>query len=105
MNTPHSLHADCGVTKVLKLMSSKWTMLILHTLCEDKKRFGELARVLEGVSPKTLSLRLKELESEGLVTKKMFAEVPLHVEYSLTKKGASLKDIFNRIAVWGEKNS
>ncbi|SRR5258706_6201320 len=100
----HTDHKNCGVTKVLKLMSSKWTMLILHTLCEGKKRFGELQRAMVGISPKTLSVRLQELEKEGIVAKHVFAEVPLHVEYSLTEKGTSLKEIFNQLSNWGEKN-
>lgn len=100
----HTDHTNCGVTKVLKLMSSKWTMLILHTLCESKKRFGELQRTMSGISPKTLSVRLHELEKEGIVAKHVFAEVPLHVEYSLTEKGASLRSIFNNLSSWAEKN-
>ncbi len=95
----------CKVTKILKIMSSKWTMLILHTLCEGKKRFGELQRELKGISPKTLSMRLKELEKEKIIDKYVFAEVPLHVEYSLTKRGASLKEIFSKIETWGETHS
>lgn len=100
----HRDHKDCGVTKTLKIMSSKWTMLILHTLCESKRRFGELQRSMSGISPKTLSVRLKELEKEGIVAKHVFAEVPLHVEYSLTEKGSSLREIFRKIETWGEKN-
>jgi len=100
----HTDHKNCGVTKVLKLMSSKWTMLILHSLCESKMRFGELQRTMVGISPKTLSVRLHELEKENIVSKHVFAEVPLHVEYSLTEKGASLKEIFNKLSAWGEKN-
>lgn len=92
------------VTKTLKIMSSKWTMLLLHALCEGTKRFGELQRSMDGISPKTLSLRLQELEKEGIVKKKVFAEIPLHVEYSLTKKGASLRAIFDEISMWGESN-
>lgn len=96
--------ADCPIPKTFKIMSSKWTMPILHNLCEGKKRFGELHRLLSGISPKTLSLRLQELEKEGIVAKKVFAEVPLHVEYSLTKKGQSLKEILQQLSDWGELN-
>ena len=85
-------------------MSGKWTMLILRTLCEGTKRFGELQRELSGISPKTLSVRLTQLEKEGIVTKHVFAEVPLHVEYSLTKKGSHLKEIFRQLSEWGENN-
>lgn len=100
----HTSHTNCKANKTLKIMSGKWTMLILHNLCEGTKRFGQLQKLLDGISPKTLSQRLQQLEKEGIVKKHVFAEVPLHVEYSLTKKGSSLKEIFNQIAQWGEKN-
>ena len=76
-------------------------MNILHQLCSEKKRFGELQRALSGISPRTLSYRLKELEQEGLVTKKMLPVVPLHVEYTLTPKGLALKEIFKKMEEWG----
>jgi len=97
-------NSECGVTKTMKVIGSKWSMLILHQLCSGKKRFGELQRSLPGISPKTLSERLKQLEDSGIVNKKIFAEIPLHVEYSLTEKGASLKEIFTKMEKWGEKN-
>lgn len=89
-------------SKTLKIMSSKWTMLILQDLCVGTKRFGQLQKGLVGISPKTLSQRLQELEKAGIVVKHVFAEVPLHVEYSLTTKGAELKKIFRQIENWGE---
>lgn len=92
---------DCGVAKAIKIIGSKWTMLILHKLCDGTMRFGALQRALPGISPKTLSERLQELEKEGIITKKVFAEVPLHVEYSLTKKGISLREVFQKIEDWG----
>ena len=92
----------CGVEKTLKIIGGKWTLLILKELCEDKKRFGELQRNLAHISPKTLSQRLKELEQYGIVRKKVFAEVPLHVEYSLTPKGKSLKEVINTICDWAK---
>lgn len=95
-------HKKCGVEKTLKIIGSKWTMNILHNLFNGKKRFGELQKLLQGISTKTLSIRLQELEKEKIISKKVFAEVPLHVEYSLTEKGRSLKDIFNKMAKWGE---
>lgn len=102
MNTDKN-HPNCGVSKTLKVIGSKWTMHILHNLFGGKKRFGELQRALNGISPKTLSIRLQTLEKEGIIHKKVFAEVPLHVEYSLTKKGQSLSAIFDKMAEWGEK--
>ncbi|MBI4080418.1 MAG: helix-turn-helix transcriptional regulator [Candidatus Levybacteria bacterium] len=96
-------HDKTCVMRAIKIIGSKWTILILRELCENKKRFNELQRSLQGISPKTLSLRLKELEEEGIVQKKIFAEVPLHVEYSLTRKGQSLRDIIDKMREWGEK--
>ncbi|CAN5143202.1 helix-turn-helix domain-containing protein [soil metagenome] len=93
----------CGVSTTIKIIGRKWTILILHQLCAGTKRFGELQRALPGISPKTLSERLKELEDDGIVNKKIFNEIPLHVEYTLTKKGLSLKDIINQMEKWGEK--
>jgi len=96
--------SDCGVTNTLKVIGSKWTVLILRDLIEGKKRFGELQRSLTGISPKTLSLRLRELEREKIIKKKIFAEIPLHVEYSLTEKGNSLNEIICAMRNWGEYN-
>lgn len=95
-------HNTCGVAKTLKILGSRWTALLLHNLFEEKKRFGELERLMQGISPKTLSERLRELEKEGIITKKVFAEIPLHVEYSLTAKGKSLGRIFDEMAKWGQ---
>ncbi len=95
-------HKKCGVEKTLNLIGSKWTMNILHNLFNGTKRFGQLQKSLTGISSKTLSIRLQELEKERIIIKKVFAEVPLHVEYSLTNKGKSLGDIFKTMSTWGE---
>ncbi len=95
---------NCYVAKTLKIIGSKWTMMILHNMFEGKKRFGELQRTLGTISPKTLSQRLDELEKARIIKRKVFTEIPLHVEYTLTDKGLSLKKIFNDMADWGEKN-
>ncbi len=86
------------------MIGSKWTILILHELCEGTKRFGELQKSLDGISPKTLSLRLQQMEKNGILKKKVFAEVPPHVEYSLTEKGKSLKHIIDSMDTWGESS-
>lgn len=91
---------NCGVAKTLKIIGSKWTILILHSLFEGTKRFGQLQKELEKISPKTLSERLQELERDGIIKKKVFAEIPLHVEYSLTTKGKSFEQIFDQMAQW-----
>lgn len=95
-------HKQCGVEKTLRIIGSKWTMNIIHNLFSGKKRFGELQKLLVGISTKTLSQRLKELEKEKIIKRIAFAEVPLHVEYTLTEKGKSLQDVFSKMAQWGE---
>jgi len=104
MNNSIDTHKKCGVSKTLKIIGSKWAMMILHSLFDGTKRFGQLQYDLTGISPKTLSQRLDELEQEGIIKKKIFAEIPPHVEYSLTKKGLSLDEIFKNMAQWGEKH-
>ncbi len=80
-------------------------MYILHNLFEGKTRFSQLQSSLENISPKTLSIRLKELENEGIVKRTVVAEIPLHVEYSLTPKGLSLSKIFDDMAKWGRREN
>lgn len=94
----------CGVAKTLKIIGSKWTSLVLHYLFQGKTRFGELQRAMPEISPKTLSQRLKSLQEEGIITKKVYAEVPLHVEYRLTAKGKSLHAIIDTMTEWGEQH-
>ena len=95
-------HDKLCVTKTIKIIGSKWTILIIRELFEGTKRFGELQRALSGISPKTLSVRLQELEKHGIVHKKVFKEIPLHVEYSLTDRGRSLSAIIEAMREWGD---
>lgn len=95
--------SDCPVERTLRIIGGKWTLLVLRDLFTGTKRFGELMASLEGVSPKTLSDRLKELEAEGIVFKTVFAEVPPRAEYSLTEKGRSLWEILEAIRRWGDQ--
>lgn len=101
MNDPVRKH--CPFESTLKIIGSRWTMHILHFLFDGKKRFGEIAKALAPISPKTLSLRLKDLEKEGIVSKKVYPQIPLKVEYKLTPKGQSLKRIFDDMTAWGVK--
>lgn len=96
-------HKSCGVAKTLKIIGSKWTLLILRDLMESPKRFSQLQNSLEGISPRTLSLRLSQLETDKIISKKIFAEIPPHVEYSLTQKGKSLEEIICKMREWGDK--
>lgn len=93
---------ECGVSTALRLIGAKWTLNIIHSLCEKEKRFGQIQRELGTISPRTLSMRLDQLENDGIVTKKIFPEVPPRVEYRLTKKGASLKSIIALLDDWGK---
>jgi DNA-binding HxlR family transcriptional regulator len=81
--------AQCPCRSMLDLLANKWSALAIGVLEDGPTRFGELKRALQGVSPKVLSATLKRLEDAGLVEREVFAEVPLHVEYSLTQLGAS----------------
>lgn len=103
MKVESDTHLDCPVTKTLKIIGSKWTMLLIHNLLSGTKRFGELQRLLPGISPKTLSQRLQELEQEQIVMKKVYTEIPPRVEYSLTEKGRSLKGVFKALNAWGQQ--
>jgi len=91
----------CYVARTLKVIGSKWTMMILHNLFQGRNRFGQLQRELKTISPKTLSQRLDELEKTEILRKKIFSEVPLHVEYYLTEKGKSLEKVFKDLESWG----
>lgn len=94
-------YTNCGLAKTLKIIGSKWTLMILYSLFEGTKRFGELQDGL-GLSPRTLALRLRALEQDGIITKKVFAEVPPRVEYTLTDKGRSLSKVIKDLSNWGD---
>lgn len=98
---PESFH-DCSLAKTLKVIGSKWTIAILYSLLDGKKRFAELQKQLD-ISPRTLSLRLQQMEKDRIIAKKVFPEIPPHVEYSLTVKGRSLSEIINTMNKWGER--
>ena len=94
-------HDHHGLEKTMEIIGDKWTMALIHHLVEGKNRFGLLRQVMKGISPKTLSLRLKKLEAHRIITKKIYPEVPLHIEYSLTKKGKSLQRVLRAMDNWG----
>ena len=94
----------CPITKILSNLSKKWTLLILRELHNNgTKRFNDLIREMENISPRTLSKRLKELEKLELVLKKRFNETPPRVEYSLTNKGKELIKCFRHLDIWVKK--
>ena len=83
-------NAICPVARTARIISGKWTLLIIRDLASGVKRFNQLERSLKGISPKTLSERLRSLEEEGVILRQTFAEVPPRVEYTLTAKGRDL---------------
>jgi DNA-binding HxlR family transcriptional regulator len=91
------------IAAAMEIIGNKWTALLLRDLTTGQKRFGELEKSLTGISPRTLSQRLLDLEAHGIITKRSFAEVPPRCEYSLTPKGEDLLPILKQMAVWGEK--
>lgn len=92
----------CPVEITLSLMADKWKFLIIRDLLTGTKRFGELQRSIGGVSQKVLTNNLRQMESSGLISRKVYAEVPPRVEYSLTDLGKSLKPILDSMVNWGE---
>ncbi|SMC17335.1 transcriptional regulator, HxlR family [Clostridium acidisoli DSM 12555] len=92
----------CPIEAAINIIGSKWTFLIIRDLLMDETlRFGDFLRSLENISPKTLSVRLKELEKYGIVNRKVYPEIPPRVEYTLTEKGKSLESIFIELKKWG----
>jgi DNA-binding HxlR family transcriptional regulator len=93
------------VAEALDIVGNKWTALIVMELAMGSARFSALEKLLGGISPRTLSQRLDELEQKKLITKKNYAEVPPRVEYTLTQKGQDLMPILKSMAEWGDKYS
>jgi DNA-binding HxlR family transcriptional regulator len=93
----------CPVETTLSLIGDKWKVLILRDLIGGTKRFGELRKSIGSISQKMLTQQLRDMEEDGLVNRKVYAEVPLRVEYSLTEDGVSLKPILDSLWVWGEQ--
>ena len=94
---------ECPVCRTAEVISGKWTLLIIRDLADDALRFCELERSLEGISPRTLSLRLRELEEHGVVERRTFPEVPPRVTYQLTDKGTALVPLIEDMRRYGKQ--
>jgi len=94
---------SCPVTACAEILSGKWTILLIRDLADGRSRFCELERSLEGISPRTLSLRLRALEEQGIIERKTFPEVPPRVEYTLTAKGRGLVPIIEDMRRYGQQ--
>lgn len=93
----------CPVETTLTLIGDKWKVLILRDLMDGTKRFGELRRSIGNVTQKVLTAQLRAMEESGLVSRKVYAEVPPRVEYTLTETGYSLRPILDAMMSWGEE--
>lgn len=91
----------CPVETTLMMIGDKWKVLIIRELLPGTKRFNEIHRSIDGVSQKVLTQKLREMESDGLLKRKVYAEVPPRVEYSLTDLGMSLRPILDAMEGWG----
>jgi DNA-binding HxlR family transcriptional regulator len=93
----------CPVCRTAEIVCGKWTLLLIRDLSEGRSRFCELERSLQGISPRTLSLRLRALEEEGIVERDTYPEVPPRVEYALTAKGLALLPIIDDMRTYGAR--
>ena len=93
----------CPVEITMGLIGEKWKVLIVRDLLTGTKRFGELKKSVTGITQKVLTNNLRQMEASGLIKRKVYAEVPPRVEYSLTETGLSLKPILDSMVKWGNK--
>jgi DNA-binding HxlR family transcriptional regulator len=93
----------CPVGATADLICGKWTILVIRDLADGRSRFCELERSLQGISPRTLSLRLRALEEHGVVERATYPEVPPRVEYALTEKGRALLPLIDDMRSYGRK--
>ena len=91
----------CPVARAIAVLDGKWTILVIRDLLPGTRRFGELRASLTGISPKTLTDRLRDLEATGLVQRTMYAEIPPRVEYELTERGRALGPVLAALADFG----
>jgi len=102
----HRIHLNgqtyhCALDVTMDLVGGKWKAIVLWYLRKDKKRFSELRKQIPGITEKMLSLQLRQLEKDGFVSRKVHAEVPPRVEYTLTSHGKTLLPLLEEIAKWG----
>ena len=94
---------DCPVCRTADVIAGKWTLLVIRDLAVEERRFCELERSLEGISPRTLSLRLRTLEEAGVIRRETYPDVPPRVIYSLTDKGRDLVPLIEAMRAYGDR--
>jgi DNA-binding HxlR family transcriptional regulator len=97
-------HQNCPVKLTTSIIGGKWKAPLLFYLDRRTRRFCELQRLIPGLTKKMLTQHLRELERDGIVHREVYAEVPPHVEYSLTRHGESLKPILKLMSAWGNRH-
>jgi DNA-binding HxlR family transcriptional regulator len=97
-------YTNCGVQLTADVIGGKWKPLILFHLESGTRRFGELQKLIPGTTKKMLTKHLRELERDEIVHRKVYAEVPPRVEYSLTRHGRSLRSVLMLMSAWGKKH-
>jgi DNA-binding HxlR family transcriptional regulator len=101
---PNVYDRSCPAHVIIDHLADKWAVLIIGQLANGTMRFAELRRAVDGISQKMLTVTLRDLERDGLVSRKLYASVPPKVEYSLTPLGASLSDMAGELCHWAEAN-
>ena len=100
---PGNYVEDCPVTATMDLIGGKWKLLILNLIRNDINRFGKMSMILKDISKQMLTTQLRELENDGIIERKIYAEIPPRVEYFLTAKGHTLEPIIRMMADWGRE--
>lgn len=95
---------DCPIGATIDIVGGKWKPIIIWILMHESKRFGELHKSIPGIALKVLSRHLKELEADDIIVRKAYPEIPPRVEYSLSDKGESLREIMELMAAWSRNN-
>ena len=103
LSTEREFNKNCPVCATADVVCQKWTILVIRDLASGRSRFCELERSLAGISPRTLSLRLRALEQEGIVERRTYPEVPPRVEYALTEKGRALLPLIEDMRSFGRE--
>ena len=96
-------HYGCSVEAALDVIGNKWKGVVLFHLLSGKKRFNEIKRIIPDITQRMLTLQLRKLEADNIISRKVYAEVPPKVEYTLTELGKSLEPILLALQVWGKK--
>lgn len=104
-NNDQTNHHECHVSKALSVLGGKWKLPLLKQLTAGTKRYNELFRELDGITQRMLTKQLRELESDRIVTRKVYAVIPPKVEYTLTKAGRDLQNVILELEKWGKKHT